>query len=561
MSLLACSCITTGTQAFATALPGSADPSRLGRTDQVPLVPTMEAPPVSDAKPLQTGEIVIPGATDVVFVLVDLKIEGMEAYEAGKFLGEYAHLVGRPVTLQQVVDVVNTINRTYKDDGYIFSRAFFPEQDITAGVVRIKVVEGTVANVSLQNTTAQSTQSIQPYMQQMAAIRPFNIKKFEHLLLVMNDLPGARFRSVLRQPEDKSLIGGIDIVLLEEKLPASSMIEANNFGSQYAGPWQLNASHDRPGVVTDYDQLSLRLSATLPWDEVKYGQLGYELPIAQVPGLTLNTSMGAGATASGSDLDPLDVKGYTQDMRIGFSYAAMLSRRTNWLMYLNFDAKNATSKILGAELYDDRLRVLRLSTVLQHIDDFDGSTLFSGEISKGLDLFGARETGSVNLSRADGHSDFMKATAQISRLQNLPRAFQMLGQISGQYAFDPLLSAEEFGHGGVPMGRGYDPSEITGDHGVSATLEIRYNGISDPWQNLAFQPYVFIDFGKVWQKGDNVENAVSALSTGFGGRIDYGPSTSMNILMALPLTLEADKPPKYANGESPRYLLSVNRRF
>lgn len=562
LSLLSCLCVIAEADAAPppTSIPGSVDPSRIGATDQMKPTPNFDRQPTTDAKPAQTGDVVIPGADQVVFVLVDFKITGMEAYEQGRFLGEYIHLLGKPVTLQQVIDIVNTINRTYRDDGYIFSRAFLPEQDITNGVVTMQVVEGNIDNVVMADVAPSKAGDLQPYLDKIAGVRPFNINKFEHWLLVMNDLAGSRFRSVLRQPDQAAKPGAIEVVLLEERVPSTTVAEINNQGSMYAGPVQANLSHEQANVFDDYDQVSLRLSATIPMDEVKYGQIGYERPINAIPGLSFNTHLGWGGTVSGSNLDPLDVKGLVREWRLGLSYAAILSRRTNWLMYVNFDMKNATSKILGENLYDDRMRVLRASTAFQHIDSFDGATLMTAEISKGLDILGARETGSNNLSRADGHSDFTKVAGQISRLQTLPGAFQMLAQVSGQYALDPLLSAEEFGHGGVPSGRGYDPSEFTGDHGMSATLELRYNGVK-PVSDFVFQPYTFVDFGRVWQKGDNAGNSTSAVSAGFGTRIDYGAATSMNVLMAVPLTRESDNPPKYANGESPRYLFSLSRRF
>ncbi len=542
-------------------LPGSTDPGRLGGSAQAPALGGQKESVVPDKASAQAGNIVIPGAEAVFFTLVDLKINGMEAYEPGYFMAEYIGLIGKPVSLQQIIDIVNRINDTYRKDGYIFSRAFLPEQDITAGVVKVQVVEAKIDSVSMPDVSAEKFLELKPYVDKIAAIRPFNINEYEHSLLSLNQLPGARFRSVLRQPtQADAQPGSIEVALLEDKLPRETVVELNNFGSRYAGPVQANLMHQEPRIFGDYDQASLRLSTTIPMDEVKYGQLAYDMPFLQVPGLSFNMALGWGGTVSGSNLDPLDVKGFARDARLGLSYAALLSRRTSWLAFLNFDMKNARSKILGEELYDDRLRVVRASTSLQHVDAWDGATFANAEISQGLDILGARESGSFNLSREDGRSDFTKITAQVSRLQSLPHAFQLLAQVSGQYAFSPLLSAEEFGHGGVPNGRGLDPSELTGDHGLSATLELRYNGM-EPWGDTSIQPYAFVDFGKVWQKGDNVDNPDSALTAGVGSRVEIREAISLNMLMALPLTYSADNPPKYANGESPRYLLSVSRRF
>lgn len=558
LALSLCLCSGGGHQAMAQQIPGSVDPSRLGTGTQLPSVPAAQAP-ATETRSHDSGDIVIPGADQVTFVLDALVIEGMTAYPAGYFEQEYAGLRGRSVTLQQVIDVVNRINHIYRDDGYIFSRAFFPEQDITAGRVAVQIQEGNVRDVTLQTPDARHQELLEPFLHKIRLLRPFNIHNFEHWILTMNNLPGARIRSVLRQAGDGTP-GGIDVVLLEDKEPGAGLIGIDNQGSRYAGPGQLSVSYDRPRIFSAYDQASIRLSSTIPYGEIRYGQIGYERPLMCVPGLSFTSQLGWGGTESGSDLDILDVKGYVRDLRVGLSYAAHLSRRSNWLLYLNFDMKNARSKISGDELYDDRLRVLRFSSAFQYVDDWQGVTLLSGEISKGLNIMGARETGSENLSRADGHSDFTKVSAQVSRLQALPRNLQLFGQLSSQYAFNPLLSAEEYGYGGVPSGRGYDPSELTGDHGFSATLELRYNGLQfqAPW---AAQPYVFVDFGKVWDKGDAPANAISAISTGFGARVDYGDLTSANFVVALPLTYAAGNPPGYTNGEAPRFLFSLSRKF
>jgi hemolysin activation/secretion protein len=206
------------------------------------------------------------------------------------------------------------------------------------------------------------------------------------------------------------------------------------------------------------------------------------------------------------------------------------------------------------------LRVLRAKTTWQYLDSLNGVSLLSSEISHGLNALGTRESGSFNLSREDGKSDFTKITAQATRVQELPYFLQGFLQVTGQYSFTPVLSSEEFGYGGMPNGRGLDPSELTGDHGLSATLEVRYNGLprKGHWGVI---PYSFVDFGKVWQKGVDADNAETSFSTGVGARITNGDSNSIELLMAVPLTKDADNPPPYGNGESPRFLISYSKSF
>ena len=82
----------------------------------------------------------------------------------------------------------------------------------------------------------------------------------------------------------------------------------------------------------------------------------------------------------------------------------------------------------------------------------------------------------VNLapkSRSSGGCRFTKLFGSVGRLQRLGEGVSLLVEANGQYAFSQLLAAEEFGIGGARFGCGYDPSELTGDHGLVGRAELR----------------------------------------------------------------------------------------
>lgn len=107
--------------------------------------------------------------------------------------------------------------------------------------------------------------------------------------------------------------------------------------------------------------------------------------------------------------------------------------------------------------------------------------------SQGTNGLDASAPGSLNLSPAEGRSDFTKITGTASRLQELRQGFEAMVTATGQYTGSPILSSEELGYDGWA----YDPSEILGDDGA-ASAELRYNGLS-PWRRLSFQPFGFYD--------------------------------------------------------------------
>lgn len=544
--------------AVPTTTPGNADIAKM-----TPSTPILREPLNAHQAPQEnpdkkSGDVSVDGADQIFFKFNRIVFKGMDAYPPDRFLPLSTPLIGKDVSLQQVINIINEVNGVYRQDGFIFSYFYLPEQDITNGVVTVSVVEGRVANVLLDDTI-RAPNALKEYTKKIASIYPFNIRRFEQVVLHMNTLAGAKFQTILRPPKDK-VAGGIDIAIVETREKVVSTVSVDNYGSKYAGPWQVSANAGWDSLLAPYDELNVNISATYPLKEVKFAGLNYKAPVRNFTGLSFKAGVSWGGTHSGSNLNEFDLGGLSREAYLSLQYDHILTRRDNWTSALKFNIKNTRSKILGTELYDDRTRSIDLSTTWQHIDDWNGASLINLSVNQGLNVFGVRETGSDNLSRDDGHSDYTKLKVEATRLQDFPYDVQGIFSFSGQYSFDPLLSGEEFSYGGSRYGRGLDPSELTGDHGLSASAELRYRGLR-PYGHYTFLPYAFLDFGKVWQKGLAAANPQSAATTGFGLRVNHENSIDIDAMMALPLTMGTSNSEGYRNSESPRYLIRITKAF
>src|SRR5690606_37344676 len=191
-------------------------------------------------------------------------------------------------------------------------------------------------------------------------------------------------------------------------------------------------------------------------------------------------------------------------LTIGLMQPLIRSRMSGLTLSGSFDLTNTERRDnINPAPTEDRLRVLRLGLSGHHFDRFSGVTSGSLELSQGLDILNATETGSANLTRPRGVSDFFKATAQIDRLQRVSNKIQLYGALAGQKSANILLSAEEFGIGGANFGRAYDSSEITGEDAIAAKAELRF---LDPLPLVikSHQFYGFYDIGKVWDPDNNI---------------------------------------------------------
>lgn len=76
------------------------------------------------------------------FLLKDVIVEGATVYQTSDFLPLYRNFLNQKVTLANMNQIASAIADKYRQDGYIFTRAFIPSQKIHQGVARVMIDEG-----------------------------------------------------------------------------------------------------------------------------------------------------------------------------------------------------------------------------------------------------------------------------------------------------------------------------------------------------------------------------------------------------------------------------------
>ena len=207
----------------------------------------------------------------------------------------------------------------------------------------------------------------------------------------------------------------------------------------------------------------------------------------------------------------------------------------------------------------DKIRTLRFGGSYDFRDKFLGLNVVSLSLSQGVDGFGASDANNPFSSRSDAKPDFTKLEVGYNRQDFISKSLLFNLDLKGQLSPDGLYSSEEFGFGGINAGRAYDFSEITGDQGFSALAEIQYTGL-DRFYNYQVHPFVFYDFGKVWNKGDAAIKNISASSAGVGARVYGDNGLNFDASLAFPLTKSIDNP-LYGNGKNPVLRFGMTYQF
>ncbi len=555
-SALGSACL-IATPAFAQVVP-SVDPSQVDRRFEAPrsVAPTdrvLEAPSQNN-----TG--VTSGAEKIKFNLKKVNVKGASVYSDAEIGALSADLEGNKISLADLQRAVNALTVMYRNDGYILSQAVLPQQKFSqsGSVVTVNVIEGFVNNVIIEGEQGQR-RLVERYLKKVEGDKPLNIKDLERYLLLANDLPGISAKAVLRPAS--SAVGGADVLVTVEQDRWEASLGVDNRGTKFLGPVQFTGIAAVNSLADLNERTTARVITTLDTEELRFYDLQHEHQLG-TEGTKLLLSFGQSDVEPGSTLSPLEIKGDSTTFAAGLSHPVIRSRATNLTLGTTFDVRNTETDVLGTRFSNDKIRALRVNAEFDTADSLGGGgvNLVDLKLSRGLDFFNATEDG-AGRTRVDGEHEFTKAEVYLSRRQNLPfDGFSILTTANAQYAFDPLLSAEEFTLGGLGFGQAYDPSELSGDHGAALHIELQYgNYVGKEWLD-SYQAYTYYDIGSVWQEKSSIVASAartSLASAGVGVRMNMNETLSGNLELGLPLTREVSA----QNDDDPRLFFGLTNRF
>lgn len=433
----------------------------------------------------------------VKFVLQKMVIKGSTLYSKRRFSKLFRKYMRKKISLGHVYDIAQTITNMYRNDGYILSKAVVPPQQIDRGIIRIDVIEGFVDKVNVQGDVAGPRKLLNRYRKKLLKSKPLLAKDLERYLLLVDDLPGVTVKSVLTPSETQP--GATDLTLILENKKYNVGMGVDNRGSKFNGPIQFSGNANTNSILGLYERVGFQGAITKNTDELRFFSGFYEMPVSS-EGTKIYFSGALSKSEPGDSLKVLEVKGDSTTFTLRATHPFIRSRSENLNAYLGFTRRDSTTEFLGDIDSKDKLRIANFGLSYDFVDSYRGVNLLSFNWSQGLDLFGASESGSSKLSRPEGRSAFTKFSGEALRLQQLAPSWMLLGAVSWQYSFEKLLASEEFGVGGSQFGRGFDSSEITGDHGIALKLELQKTfQINKAFIN-DIQAYTFFDYGTVWNR-------------------------------------------------------------
>ena len=512
------------------ALPGPADPGRIDEQFQPGLPEPLSRPEERpDSPELEAPE----GAELQTFVLNGGGVEGSTVFSQADFQPLFADRIGQSVSLADIFAIANQATALYRNNGYILSRVVVPPQDIVGGTVTLQAVEGYIANVTIEGDVGGDRSLLEAYGAKIAAARPLNAADLERYLLLAGDLAGADARGVLSPSQDTP--GASDLTIVMEHDYVDGFAAIDNRGSRFVGEWIGTAGVGLNSLLGFYEEFNLTVATSSDFSELAFAEFAATMPVG-TEGTTITGRASTSFSEPGDILSDADVDSRSWRFVLEGTHPVIRSRTENLFVSGRFEWNHFKSTTFGVDLSDDDLRVLRASATYDFVDDLLGVNLIRGTISQGLPILGASESDDPAKSREEGSGTFTKLQIDLQRLQRIAPGLNLLVAAQGQVASGALLASEEFGVGGPSVGRGFNSSEIIGDHGLSAKLELQYGRSLDNYLGFvdSYQLYGFYDAGIVWNVDQPENSGIPAQDT----LHSIGAGVRMNLLDDISLNLE-----------------------
>lgn len=381
-----------------------------------------------------------------------------------------APYINQCLSLDRINQLVRAISEWYVQRGYITSRAFLTEQNLSHGTLNITVLEGKLEAIHLQGASARQLNMAFP----TRAGRILNLRDIEQGMEQIN-----RLRTTPVQIEIiPSTQPGYSIVNLTStpEFPLILGLNMDNSGQRSTGIGQLSGSlvgNDLLGVADRWFVSGGRSSAFSDWRDAQNFQAGVSVPYGY--GL-LDYSYSWSNYHSRFNANSFDW--YSN----GDNIANRLSG--SWVLFRNGEIKTGVQ--LGLNHYvshnwlnetllqSSSRKLTSLQIGFNHTQKFAGGVAtLNPMLSRGMPWFDAES----DKGKSDDFpkAEFRKWSVSSSYQRPVTQKMWWLSSFYAQWSPDRLYGSERLTIGGENSVRGYKEQYLSGDVGGYLRNELNYS--------------------------------------------------------------------------------------
>jgi len=469
-------------------------------------------------------------------------IEGFSDDDANALRKAVDDSIGKAVSLRSLEVLSARLEAAMKSCGRPFMHATFPDQEITSGIVAVRLCETHAGQVLLSG---------RPTFGMKFAATGFRTQSGQALDEgnILDDLEWLNENPLRRASisyADGSTPDALDLTLkLRSPKPWRVYAGIDNQLSDRLGDERLFAGFQYGDVFGLDHRLTTQITSALDVERLSGVSGSYEVPL---PNRTLLQLSAGYSEVDSPTAGLIDQSG--QFSRFALDYRVPLPRWNGisheWRTGMEYRDHHYEFPS-GAR---QEVRFFQLSTGWKgRSTDRFGSTRLDASLhySPGNGVFGSEDQDFIALGGTGAES--LIAQLEAERTWQFGEAGLLLGKMKAQWSDSTLLSSDQFAASGSTRVRGFDETKGYADNGLILTLEWQ----SPTWHSRVagdFQAVSFLDAGFLDSHQGNEGSQLASVGIGFRWRLDE------HLTAKADLGIPIDKPD--ADKANPRLHFSIN---
>ena len=434
--------------------------------------------------------------------------------------------IGKELSYNELRDVLRFISDFYRQLG-LWARAILPEQDINNGVITIQIVEGRLGKVIIksdeQDLNLKQDVARKYIENKISRQQILNINQLEKNIQNLNNVPGIQAIASLEAGQE---VGETDVVIqLQNRKTLSGTFQGDSYGSRSSGRSRGTALINFDSLLKQGEQFTIQRVQTIGSEYNALAgsfRIGYGGTRGTVKAAKLRYDLGDPFSSS-------NPTGNSEELSVSIDHPLNSIGRTNLSSNFTFSESDYENKNNTPSNVQKKITRGIAKLNFNRSDQFYKGGVNYGSVSVTVGDLDDTSTGSTTTNAL---GSFSKLNANVSRFQRLSDQNVLQVNLSAQYAFKNLDSAEKFSLGGPYGIRAYPNSEGQGDHGLMANIELKH-GFSQTLEGM-----IFYDWGLIqqhqntysnWDSGNpSLENIYELQGIGVGANWNVTPTTNIN---------------------------------
>ena len=490
-----------------------------------PVVQPKSAP----ANPLQNIEDggFKPPASSAKIEVKQFQLSGNSLFADDVLLAVVGDYIDTPITLEQLYQAADEMQRFYRQQGYPLASVYVPAQKVSSGTVRLEIIEGRIGGIQIEGELDSYDPSfLLRHFGTDSLGEVISQSMLEEQILLLNELPGITAKAVIVPGAE---YGTSDIVIQVEEDRSTVVLRANNYGREALGEARVEGGWLYANLFAQGDQLNLS-AIVAENSRMNFLRADYDTLLN-----SLGTRVGGSFSAFEYDVDTDaiglrfdELDGYGTNLRFFINHPLIRKQRNrlDFTVALRF---NETSQDFGLDLTTDTTEVEVLDLSL-HWQPAHRNGSFSS-------LFATFTSNFQDYDNTDPFKiEAVKAKISMDYSFIMPFAGTWFWRLGADlvYSDERLPDIERYRLGGPGNVRAYPASEISGDRGARGSVDLGKRFSLSAKTSMITR--LFVDAGQVERLPPFAGEDSTQTLSGYGAGLlfDFGGRHSLDLEVATP---------------------------